>query len=140
MKRTVFYSQIGPVIGLLLIVTFGFVGFQLFADGFSFTGLLFFLIPILFVVYVVRSIKYIIYDGVLTVTDGFLINEKIPIKEIRKIRKSNSVLASPAASLDRLEISYSNSNLILISPKKRKDFINQLLSINPTIRIGDGIL
>jgi len=64
-------------------------------------------------------------------------NTKIEIKSIRKIYRTNNPLSSPALSLDRLAIVYNKFDEILISPKERNQFIDELLKINPSIEIQD---
>lgn len=64
-------------------------------------------------------------------------NTKIEIKSIRKIYRTNNPLSSPALSLDRLAIVYNKFDEILISPKERNEFIDELLKINPSIEIQD---
>jgi hypothetical protein len=61
----------------------------------------------------------------------------IEIKSIRKIYRTNNPLSSPALSLDRLAIVYNKFDEILISPKERNEFIDELLKINPSIEIQD---
>ena len=65
----------------------------------------------------------------------FIVNDKIEILKIRKIEKTNSILSSPALSLDRIAIFYNKYDEVYISPKDRDNFIKDLLEINPTIEI-----
>jgi len=60
---------------------------------------------------------------------------KIEIKSIRKIYRTKNPLSSPALSLDRIAIVYNKYDEILISPKERNEFIDELLKINPGIEI-----
>lgn len=57
---------------------------------------------------------------------------EIEIKDIISISLSNSVLSSSALSLDRLEINYKGGR-VLISPKDKKKFMNNLRKVNPNI-------
>lgn len=64
-----------------------------------------------------------------------------PIDKIAEIRPTKSVLSSPAASLThRLAIKFTDRAVpkstmpLIISPERQKEFIEQLLSINPDIR------
>lgn len=61
---------------------------------------------------------------------------KIDIKTIRKVYKTNNPLSSPALSLDRIAVVYNKYDEILISPKERKQFIQELLKINPAIEVN----
>src|SRR5690606_36483453 len=93
----------------------------------------FLLLPIAFVVYVFASIKYTIVDDHLEVSDGILIRTAIPIQKIKRIKKTHSELSAPAASLDRIEITYNDNDYVIISPKHRIQFLQHLTSINPDI-------
>jgi len=64
-----------------------------------------------------------------------MVNKTVPIDLIREISETNNPLSSPANSLDRLEIKYSSNGIILISPKDKSGFINQLIKINPNIEL-----
>lgn len=72
-------------------------------------------------------------EETLYIQGGFLVREKIAIKNIRKITASNSVLSAPALSIDRLEIHYNTYDSQLISPKNKKEFIAHIQDLNPEI-------
>ena len=88
-----------------------------------------------FIIYTFASIKYIIYNENLNIKGGFFVNEDIDIQSILKIEKTFNILSAPAASLDRIEIKYGQGNSILISPKNKTEFVNELLKINPNIEV-----
>ena len=50
---------------------------------------------------------------------------KVPLKDIRSVTPTNSVLSSPALSMDRLEIKYGNKSVI-VSPKDKDAFTKAL--------------
>jgi len=62
---------------------------------------------------------------------------KIDINKIRKIKERNVVFSvdSVAASLDRIEITYNKYDRIMLSPKNKHEFIQDLMSINPDIEV-----
>lgn len=70
----------------------------------------------------------------LKVKYSFFYEKIIDITAIKSVKETNNPMASPAASLDRLEIKFKNDSII-ISPKNKSDFINHLLEINPAIEI-----
>lgn len=74
------------------------------------------------------KIKYVIVGNVLKI---WWI--KVEIQSIRKIYKTRNPLSSPALSLDRIAIVYNKFDEVLISPKNKKEFIDELLKINPAI-------
>jgi len=88
----------------------------------------------MFIIYLMRSTFYTIKKGILEVKAGVLINQKIPILEIKRIKETNNPLSAPAMSLDRLQIQ-SNKTSTLISPALKQEFINHLLKINPEIEV-----
>ena len=53
--------------------------------------------------------------------------------DIVKIVPDKSILSAPAASLDRIGIYAKQHTPIVISPKDKKKFIDDLKSINPNI-------
>ncbi|MNG32447.1 hypothetical protein D3C84_1184630 [compost metagenome] len=67
---------------------------------------------------------------------GFFKSQNIGIKTILKISETYNPLSSPAGSIDRLEIVYNKFDSILISPKDKKAFIEDLKIINPTIEVN----
>jgi hypothetical protein len=88
---------------------------------------------LLFIVFISKSTRYIISENHLIVKCMFIVNDKIEISKIRKIEKTNSILSSPALSLDRISIKFNKYDEVYISPKERQAFIDELLKINPEI-------
>ncbi len=89
-----------------------------------------------FVLYLIFNTWYTIEQDVLHVRCGFLYRKDIPIKAIKSIATSSSILSSPATSFDRLEIAFNQFDSVLISPENRQDFIESLKKINPTIIVN----
>ena len=98
-------------------------------------GYLGILLCFLFIVFISKSTRYIIAENQLIVKCMFIVNDIIEISKIRKIEKTNSILSSPALSLDRIAIKFNKYDEVYISPKDRQDFLNDLLQINPTIEV-----
>lgn len=71
------------------------------------------------------GIRYIIDGKQLIVKSGFMFSQKFFIDDIRSIKATRTLLSAPAASLDRLEISF-NKTSVIISPKDKTDFINSI--------------
>lgn len=114
---------------------FSFIGFEVVTDPISWLGLIGLLICLLFVIHLFTSISYTIIDDELKIKAVFLVNTKIPISSIHKIKETNNLISSPAASLDRLEIFYGKYDSIIISPLDKNEFIQDLLKINPNIEV-----
>ena len=133
MEKT-YRSKIGIELILILTIVLGFSFYKLL-DQPKISGIITLGALLVFILYIVLSIQYKINDDILTVKAGFLVNTKIDIQKIKKIKKTFNPLSSPAASIDRLEICYNNGDFVLISPKNRDQFIKDLLEINPNIEV-----
>lgn len=134
MKKT-YKSKIGLELVIPLVLIFGIVLFFTISDKPSWSGILILLPVILFVVYIFLTTNYAIESDELIIKCGFLINKKIDIKAIKMITETNNPISSPATSLDRLEIKYGNFDSIIISPKQKTDFINDIKRLNPNVEI-----
>lgn len=89
-----------------------------------------------FVIYVFGSISYIVEDNALNIKAGFLIDKTIDITSIESLTETWNPISSPAASIDRLEIKHDQNDRILISPKRKMKFIEQLKALNPKIEVN----
>ncbi len=78
-----------------------------------------------FFLWLYLATKYVIAGGVLTIHGG-LFKVTIPVASITSVTDTRNPLASPAFSLDRLEIKYSEEKIILISPKDKAAFLTDL--------------
>ena len=98
-------------------------------------GLVIILILASLITHMFLTTYYQIEDQVVRIKSGFLLNKTIAIGSIRKITATKNPPSSPATSLDRLEIMYNKSDSIIISPKDKTGFINELKTINPGIEV-----
>ncbi|CAM4249812.1 hypothetical protein BAMA_06620 [Bacillus manliponensis] len=79
--------------------------------------------------YTVKEADLIVKSGPLT--------KGISILDIKKITKTKNPFASPALSVERLEILYGDTNeVIFISPFQKEEFIRLLMKVNPKIRVS----
>lgn len=87
--------------------------------------------------YMLANIKYVITESQLIIDQslGKWGKEVIDISTIRSIEPTHTILSAPASSLDRLRISYNKYDDVVISPRKKEEFIQHLLSINPQIEL-----
>ena len=131
----VYKSKIDWWFGLVLVYPI-FVSIKSMLEG-EWIGLLGLGVVVGLILVFSKTTRYIINENQLIVKSTWIVNERIDISKIAKIEKSNSVLSSPALSLDRLRIRYNKYDEILISPKAKKEFTDELLKINPAIEIID---
>lgn len=124
------WKILGPV-----LLIFSIVMFLIYQSGAETKEILAFLFGALAVVfYLIYGIRYEIADNyMLKVRAGVFYNINVPIEHIHTIEKTNSILSAPASSLDRIEIKYNKYDSVVISPKHRDFFIQELIKINPNI-------
>jgi hypothetical protein len=84
-----------------------------------------FALAVLIYFFVVR-IKYTLDDQHLRIYMGPFLYRSIEIQSIRKMEKSNNPLSSPAASLRRIAIHYNKWGYVLISPRDRESFMEEV--------------
>lgn len=97
------------------------------------SGLIINLLILAFISYLFLTTYYVIDGDLLTIKSGFIVNMKVDIKTIGIIAETNSLVSSPAASLDRLNIIYNEHSSVLISPRDKSGFIDHITRINPKI-------
>lgn len=71
------------------------------------------------------GIRYIADGKYLVVRYGFLFSRKFLIEDLVSIKSTNSIISAPAASLDRIELTF-RANSIIISPKDKYAFIKDI--------------
>ena len=129
----IFKSKIDWWFGLILVYPI-FLSITALLEG-EWIGLLGLTGVVGFILILSKTTQYIINENQLVVKSTWIVNERIDISKITKVEKSNSILSSPALSLDRLLVRYNKYDEVLISPKEKIEFINELLKINPNIEI-----
>ena len=134
-----YYSKVSfPLVGFIFLVIFGpliHVGIKQGVDQsfvFLLLGLVVFYGLILHMLY---NTKYVIQGNQLKVFSGFIRFKPIDIQAIKKIEKTSNIISAPAASLDRIEVSYGRFDSLIISPRDKAGFAQALLEINPDITV-----
>lgn len=133
--ENVYKSKIGLEIVIPLAALLGAVLVATLSGNPSWLGVVIVLCFVGFVVHMFMTTDYSITGNDLTVRCSFLFNKTIDINTIKRISETNNPLSSPAISLDRLEIRYGVSDSVMISPQRKKEFINALRTINPNIEV-----
>lgn len=93
----------------------------------------------LLIIYLIATTKYAIHGDEIGVRCGFRWSW-FPISKIESVSKVNGILASPALSIHRIAIKFSDRKILKssspleISPKDGDGFISDLLKINPNIK------
>lgn len=122
---------------LIIILTLVFGGIVIFSIiKKEWIGFIIAIIPTIFIWNMFRSTYYIITAEELIIKCGIFYKLVIKITDIRKISESNDLISSPALSIDRLEILYNRFDTILISPKKKYEFLQSIEKLKPDIEIN----
>lgn len=124
--------SIGLVVFLLVIIS---GSTMLMINNREWIGLGINILVLAFVAYTLLNTYYVIDHKVLKIRCGFFFKKTIAIDTIYKISESRNPISAPAASLDRLELFYSQNKSVLVSPKAKKKFIAHLLQLNRKIEI-----
>ena len=91
------------------------------------------LLSLLLPAWLLLGTRYSLTDDALKVRAGPF-RWTVPLAEIFSVRPSRSILSAPALSLDRIQIDY-GARRILISPRERQRFVDELRQRCPKARI-----
>ena len=131
--KTVYPTKVSVTLVLIISIIVGCTFVPLIINS---KWILFFIDLLVYAIllYLMLSIKYEINDSQLIIhqTMGKMI---IDINTIKSIEPTHTIISSPAASLDRLRINYNKYDEVIISPRRKEEFIQHLLSINPQIEL-----
>lgn len=132
---TVYRSKIGKGILAVILISFGLPAYFL-AQEFNLIAAIIFALTAALIAYLFTKIRYEINGDELKIRGDLVGSKPIEISSIRSIKETNNPIASPAASLDRLEITFGKfASKVLVSPKDKAGFIKHLLQINPDINV-----
>jgi len=133
----IYYSKVSyTLLIVVFIVFFGPLIPNYINDGLNSTTFLMTLaLIILFglIVHMFFNTTYKIEKEKLHIKCGFFKYRPVNIKEMKKVSTSSNVISSPAASFDRIEITYGKFEELIISPKHKTKFVEDLQKINPKI-------
>ena len=133
----IYYSKISyTLLIVIFIVFFGPLIPNIIHEGFGNNMIVITLG--LFVVYglilhMFFNTTYTIDQKMLHIRCGFFRYKPINIMNMKKISKSSSIVSSPSASFDRIEITYDKFDELIISPKHKLKFTADLQKINPNL-------
>lgn len=94
---------------------------------------------ILFVGVIWFKTGYFVSKDYLIVKIGPLVVSRIKMSLISNISRSNSILASPANSFNRLAIKSGKKVLVRISPRAEESFLALMIEMNPTIAVDQNL-
>ena len=133
----IYYSKVSyTLLIVVFIVFFGPLIPNYIDEGFNSNMFLMTLALIIlfgFVLHMFLNTTYKIEKGKLYIKCGFIKYRPVNIGEMKKVSKSSNIISSPAASFDRIEITYGKFDELIISPKYKTKFVEDLQKINPGI-------
>ena len=129
--KTVYLTKVSVTLILIISIIMGCILISLAVSG---KWIPFFIDLLLYVsvVYLMISIKYEINVSQLIIHQA-MGKMVIDISTIKSIEPTHTILSAPASSFDRLRISYNKYDEVIVSPRRKEEFIRHLLSINPDI-------
>ena len=133
----IYYSKVSyTLLIVVFVVFFGPLIPNYIDEGFNSNMFLMTLALIIlfgFVLHMFLNTTYKIEKGKLYIKCGFFNYNPVNIGEMKKVSKSSNIISSPAASFDRTEITYGKFDELIISPKYKTKFVEDLQKINPGI-------
>lgn len=126
--------------GLLAVPMLLFLGIivSMIVKGEDTSGILttsgIFLAVYLFISYLLLHTEYAIDADILYVKSGFVYRKHLDISRITSVKKTKNIFSAPAASLDRIQLTYDKFGVLVLSPKEKENFVKDLVVINPTIK------
>lgn len=82
------------------------------------------------------SIRYTITEEGKLVVRAFFLKQTYDLSKLESITPSRSLLSSPAASLRRLRLDFGVGKPLIISPAAQDYFIEEVLRINPKVKVN----
>ena len=133
----IYYSKVSyTLLIFVFLVFFGPLVPNFISNGFNANTILAFSAMVVlygFILHMFFNTTYKIEKGKLYIKCGFFNYNPVNIGEMKKISKSSNIISSPAASFDRIEITYGKFEELIISPRHKTKFVEDLQKINPGI-------
>lgn len=93
-----------------------------------------FAIVVVLYIFLVFPVSYRLEHEALVIHSGVL-RWRVPYTQMRSVRPTRSMLATPAMSLDRLEILYGAAGRALILPRDQQAFLAELYARAPQLQL-----
>ena len=133
----IYYSKVSyTLLIIIFLVFFGPLVSLFYGNGFDGKTILIFLTMVVLyglILHLFFNTTYKIEKEKLHIKCGFFKYKPLTIKEMKKVSKSSNIISSPAASFDRIEITYGKFEELIISPKHKTKFVEDLQKVNPEI-------
>lgn len=133
--KTVFKSKVdfwlaALVYGVLLILVVALIlEFDVVVFGIM-------VLTVAFVSGVLFGIRYVLENETLTVSVCGIRHGRYDLKKMTSVKKTRTLISSPASSPDRLQLNFEKRKYVVISPEDSEKFISILRKINPDADIN----
>jgi len=135
----VYKSKFGWEVFLFLTVMFSITSYLSYqSDRTILEQLLMLSVPILVIglfVLISFTTKYTINPTKLHIKCIPFYNKSIALSSINKVEVTRNLISSPAPSLERIEIYFNNYDSVVISPKDKLQFMDDLQKMNSSITL-----
>lgn len=122
------------VIGIVVAASLSFI----LVDEAPLIGLVIGGVVLLVLADMVVNTTYVIDGRTLTIRCGSLMKDRCNIMDITAVRPTRTPVSSAAMSLDRLELKLRDRSIV-ISPKDKERFVDDLRAVNPEIKVEAGL-
>lgn len=119
----------------------GYTGYEVFKSG-EIVPAIVHAVIFVFLLSIFLTIRYYIdpESKTLKIKVCGLPSGSVDLTQVREIRKSHSILSSPAASLSRICLDVKGGPDVLVSPRYQQDFLEEIKKINPDVKIDERLL
>ena len=137
----VYPSRISVSVLVFFYAIMAYAGFNAFQSG-EIPAIIIFVCILLLVSGIFFTTRYYVDPETKTLKVRVLgiPNGSIDLTQVREIRKSRSILSSPAISLDRILLDVKGGPDVLLSPRYQQDFLEEIKKINPDVKIDERLL
>ena len=133
----IYYSKVSyTLLIVVFIVFFGPLISNFIQDSFNYNLniiTIFLIILYGFILHIFFNTTYRIEKEILHIKCGFIKYRPVNIMEMKKVYKSSNIISSPAAKFDRIKITYGKFDELIISPRHKIKFVEDLQKTNPNL-------
>lgn len=130
-----FRSRISIPMVLLIVGIMGAAGYMTYLEG-ELEEFVPLVLAMVLVFASLLSIRYTITEEGKLVVRALLFRQEYDLRKLESISPTRSLRNSPAASLRRLRLDFGVGKPLIISPAAQDYFIEEVLRINPKVKVN----
>lgn len=99
-------------------------------------------ITFVFAIWALCSSRYTIDGTSLMISSKFspFSPDVYDLTKLVSVVPTRSLMSAPAGSLKRIELTFSDGNTVIISPRRQDDFLMEVRKANPKVRIDTSLM